>query len=507
LNWRYHPPMGPLLAGAVPALAGAKVPRADPSSRPRTWMEVGDQYALATAAMTGGGLKPIDLWLSRGRAAFLVFTHLIPVLVFLTGRAAGGPAAGAIAFGAAVLCPALTAHGSLVTTDAAITLFFFAAFAALWAWDRSRAPGWAAAAGAAFGLALCSKQTAIVFLPVPFAWIAARERTRPGLRAGAYLGLSLGAAATLVYRGGELPLLFGLLRDTFHDLQAGQRSFLLGRITEKGVWTYFPVAFLVKTPAAVLVGIPIALFFFWRRVARAPVLLWAPGAAYFLSACASPFQIGHRHILPVYPFLYLMLGLGLAPLWNDRRGRWAVGALAAWMTAAAVRAAPFPLAYFNEFVGGPARGYKILTDSNVDWGQGLKALQAYMKKEGVGDFYFSYFGSVDPSVYGLRCLDVDSVGPVPPTECGADPRREKKALLAVSVTNYQGTYYKDPRFFLSLHRLKPVALVADSILVFDVTNEPAAHRWLSALFRDTGRPAASEREARWAEDLEKGARP
>ena len=68
-------------------------------------------------------------------------------------------------------------------------------------------------------------------------------------------------------------------------------------------------------------------------------VLWAPAAAYFAMACASAIQIGHRHILPVYPFLYVLLGVGLAA-WTGTRGRAAVCLLGAWLGVAALRAAP-----------------------------------------------------------------------------------------------------------------------------------------------------------------------
>lgn len=502
LNGAWHPPLGSLVAGALPVLAGADVPRGHPLWRRPVWTDPDRQYAFANDLLTDGGKTPMDRWLSLGRSAMLGVTHLLPVLVFLAARSVGGPAAGATAFIGAVLCPALTAHGALATTDAVLTLFFFASFFALHAWDRSRRPAWAALSGAALGLALCSKATAAVFLPAPFLWIGFRERSWKGVHAALLLAASLSAATAAVYHVGQLPLLFRMWKNDLTVITTPRESYFLGSRATPWERAYFPVVFLLKTPGAVLFGALGALLALRRRREEVPPLLWAPGLLYFLAACASPLKIGHRHILPVYPFLYVLLGAGLGPVLRERRGPLLVGALGIWLAAAAVRASPFPLAYFNEFAGGPAAGYRYLADSSVDWGQGLKALKSYLDERGVRDIYLSYFGSVNPRLYGLHYLDVASIGRPPYGGEEADPCREKRALLAVSATDYQGASY-DPSDFLDwLHGREPCAVVADSLLVFDVTEDLFAHRWLAAFFRGTSRPAAAAREDRRARELQ-----
>jgi hypothetical protein len=63
------------------------------------------------------------------------------------------------------------------------------------------------------------------------------------------------------------------------------------------------------------------------------------------------------------------------------------------------RAFPAYLAYSNELWAGPSQTYKCLTDSNVDWGQQLKATKGYLDQRGVKDCWFVYFaeGVVDYS--------------------------------------------------------------------------------------------------------------
>lgn len=496
LSRYWHPPLASLAAGALPALSAPPLPE-HPDWDDPGWKEPGFHFFFAKDFLFGGLLPNPDRLMALGRASLLALTSLLPILVFAAARAAGGPAAGAVAFVAAALCPALTGHGALVTADAVFALFFFAAFAALWGWDRTRRDGWAAAAGLALALALCAKATAAPFLPLPLGWIAVRAG-RKAARPALFCAAAMAAAVLAVYRF-QAPLLLETLRFTAGLVEQGRSGFVLGKIFDRGVWYYFPAAVGLKTPVAVLIGWLWTIRSVSKKEAAVPALLWAPGAVLFLLACASPVQIGHRHILAAYPFLYVSVGLGLAPLWKQARGRLAVAGLGIWTAVAAAAAAPFPIAYFNELAGGTDRGHRFLVDSNGDWGQGLKALKAYLDKEGVKDFYFSYFGSVDPRLYGLSFLNVASYSPETWGTPKADPPKEKKTFLVVSATNLRGVYYEDPRFFAWLRPFRPDAVLAGSLLVYDVTGKAGIHRWLSAYFRRDGRADAAEREARWAE--------
>ena len=61
--------------------------------------------------------------------------------------------------------------------------------------------------------------------------------------------------------------------------------------------------------------------------------------------------------------------------------------------------------YSNESWGGPSRTYKVLSDSNVDWGQQLKQAKAYLDEHGIKDCWFDYFANMaaKPSYYGIQC--------------------------------------------------------------------------------------------------------
>ena len=167
---------------------------------------------------------------------------------------------------------------------------------------------------------------------------------------------------------------------------------------------YYPIAIVLKWPTIVLLcalaGLVLAIR---RRVALPPewrVMLLFP-ALLFAMAIFSSIQIGDRHILPLYPFL-LLLAAGVWE-WAKERRRWRIVLIAAVLlnVADVLRFAPDYLSYFNIFVKSD-KSWTLISDSNVDWGEGLLALRDYQRQHPTEELHLSYFGSVDPKIYGIR---------------------------------------------------------------------------------------------------------
>ena len=136
-----------------------------------------------------------------------------------------------------------------------------------------------------------------------------------------------------------------------------------------------------------------------------------------------------------------------------------------------MRIAPHQLAYFNESIGGPEQGYRYLSDSNLDWGQDLKGLKAYIEREKLPIIYLSYFGTAPPAYYGIRYQDVASkgtLGPPPPEKVPADAPRK---ILAISAYNLQDVSKADNPLFRWLWTRRPIAKIGYSIFVYDLTND------------------------------------
>ena len=138
-----------------------------------------------------------------------------------------------------------------------------------------------------------------------------------------------------------------------------------------------------------------------------------------------------------------------------------------------LRIAPHQLAYFNEFIGGPAQGYRYLGDSNLDWGQDLKGVKTYMEKEKLPVIYLSYIGSAPPSYYGIRYQYVPGAWPLEwPPPADKVPASAPRKVLAISVYNLQDVSFSYDPLFRWLWLRKPVANIGYSIFVYDLTDDP-----------------------------------
>ncbi len=278
----------------------------------------------------------------------------------------------------------------------------------------------------------------------------------------------------MVYRLGQFHLYFDGLQETFKRLDQGRSSFILGRYSLAGIWWYFPFALAVKTPAGLFALAAAGLLCLKPRIKQGYLWIILPPLLYFLMALTAKLQIGYRHILPVFPFLVMLAGSGAYCLFRKNMGfKLIPAALSLWIIFSTVKTHPFYLAYFNEFAGGAENGYKMLVDSNLDWGQALKQLGEFIKKEGNPPLYLSYFGTADPAYYGIKTIPLAPItSAVVQMAITEDSSKWDRMLLAVSATNLQATYYPDKKFFDWLKSRKPVFTAGYSIFVYDLTNDP-----------------------------------
>ena len=134
-------------------------------------------------------------------------------------------------------------------------------------------------------------------------------------------------------------------------------------------------------------------------------------AVYWPFALASPLNIGHRHLLPTYPVLYILLGVIGWAVVRAPRGRSWLGAGVAlalvWHAGESLRARPYYLASFNELAGDPDAAHRHFIDSSLDWGQDLPGLKRWLDTHARGEkLFISYFGSGDPLFEGIRATRV-----------------------------------------------------------------------------------------------------
>ncbi len=269
----------------------------------------------------------------------------------------------------------------------------------------------------------------------------------------------LGAGARLLRFAARRRLLpeaylFGLASASLRSLDRG--AFLFGRLSTSGWWYYFPAAMLVKTPLVALLAIVAALGLAgkkaWAGEERLRLaFLLVPAAVLLAAAMSAKLNIGHRHILPAYPFLFVLCGnlAGWRPR-ISRRSRQVLGALGLAAVAAGAFVVWSPpwrpafvgshyLAYFNELAGGPRNGFRVLADSNVDWGQDLPALKTWLEARHIREpIQLCYFGMADPRFYGIPFINMPGGSLLAPQ---TEFPREIHGYVAISATQLAGPYF------------------------------------------------------------------
>ena len=460
----------------------------------------------------------IDTLLLSARLMSIFLTACLGFAIVLWTRNAFGPGAAILALALYAFDPTVTAHGHYVKNDLPVTLFCFLA-AIAWCAFLTR-PGLRrlALAGVALGLAVATKFSALFLLPVLAILYAIRWwQGQKGLSLrhgiGALLaavalaagvvfllyaalawshGVRLGgidarvchdlldrdqsrAMARLVSRGMPRvhPFIEGLLVYVDHDT-VGHQSYLLGMRGTEGWWYYFPVAFAVKTPAATLVLLALAGLLLLRRIWRARIrsvalasfpwfAAFVPAAIFCACSMRSHLNIGIRHLLPIWPFVFILAAAAVTRV--RFRYRTAVLALlVAGLAAESLFICPHYLAFFNVLAGGPANGPAILADSNIDWGQDAKNLAAWLNAHRVSQVCLDYWGTADIGRLGVR-------GPSLPATWETDRRATLDCVGAIS-TNILYDAFSNPQQHAWLRALRPVARIGYSIYIYDLRRVP-----------------------------------
>lgn len=483
----HHPPLANILEGLPVAW------RADTgfSTAMPSWtnLNIWDASRRTIWEGTVNGVRLIQL----ARIPVLVFTLALALVIFLWSAELFGPWGGLLSLTLFALDPNMLAHSGLATTDiaAACTIVWSIYLLRRYVLAPSRLR--LLLAGLGLGLALTAKFSGLILIPITglllllsafwpakdasgllAEWSLHPRWRRMGRATG--LCMLLGLTGGLVLWGvygfhvealdskpgrpvaagasmkAHLPVpalqyLRGL--KTVKTEAEGHQAYLLGQTdtTGKGWWYYFPIAVATKTPLPELLAIVGILLLLvlpasrrWFALSRHDLqFLLVPVAVYTLAALGLlgiSLNLGIRHVLPLYPFLLILAG-GWAVILTRRplvRGLLAVGLCA--QAVSVLLAYPDFLSYFNEAAGGPARGYRILIDSNYDWGQDLGRLADAQQRDHLYPLVFSYFGTTPPEAYGLRYTPAAGFGfmhksPMPHLDT-------YHGYFAVSVTNVMG---------------------------------------------------------------------
>jgi len=421
-----------------------------------------------------------------GRFMAVLLAAGLGVLVWRCSRSWFGPMGGLVSLTMYAFSPTMLAHGSLTTADAPVAFAMTASTLCLWrvmlrpTWPRI------VLSGVVLGVLCLTKASWVLILPVAAVlligrlWASRRARRRGGrftAAAAAHVAIAFAMVwgfyhfrYSAVAEGEPLAhyeVAFQKLSDTpsfpgrmilharkyrilpesylysfahYVSYTSGRPAYMNGRWTDSAWATFFPYVLLVKTPLPVFALLALALV---RQRWRRTWPLWVLLAVYWIAAVTSSINIGHRHILPTYPAMFILAGACVrAP-----RARWWVVALLAMLVVESVWVRPHYLSYFNLIAGGSNNGYQHLVDSSLDWGQDLPALKDYLDANPPNQgesVYLSYLGTADPRYYGIEFEPLPSYQEIqrPPME----PRPLGAGVYCISATMLQAVYlqYRGP---------------------------------------------------------------
>ena len=386
------------------------------------------QWRLGNTVLFGDDPRRVLFW---ARLPMLLVATLLGWTLWAWGRRMLGAGAGLAALTLFTLDPTLIAHGPLVTTDVGCAAFGTLFLFLLWRHLMAPSPARLVAAGVALGAALAAKFSALFFVPVA-AVLLALGAPREGARRLAWAAVALGALlvlaavvvhATYFFPRDPLAYVDGL-RQVNADHDPSYWPYMAGRFSPR-FWSYYVVAYLLKEPIPSIVLAALGVWAITRPgVSRAidHAFLLLPPAVLLTTYTAFSHNLGMRYVIPALPFLHLLGGAGLARLWKVGRGGRALAVvLLAWLLVNAAGIFPDHLSYFNEAacLPRPARAIGLdagalcgalwLDDSNVDWGQGLPQLAAWLAANPTpAPVRLAYFGSVPPERYGVRAEPLDA---------------------------------------------------------------------------------------------------
>lgn len=443
-----------------------------------------------------------------GRFASLVCSLAIGFLLWRWSTTLWGQLGGFLSLACYITTPILLSRASTALLEAPMYLFLLLALRVhALAASKNLLPLFAAA-GALASLALQCKFPALPLLPAFFVLnVVGPGRShslsgfiqRVGALAGGFVLAWLVVAAPWVGAWGSLQTtvknLFqfdSILAYTWH-----------GRLYENAPALLSWGAFLIKAPLGGLI-LGLAGAHVWHRQASHRIVYWHAGvlalacmlSIFFFSRAVTTVQFS-----PVYLSLALLAGALAPALKNSLWKNAAVATLVLWNAGEVLCVHPNYLAYFNGSVGGPAQGYRWLGDSDQDWGQSLPRLHEFIQRHPGSHLILAYSGAGDPVAHGLTFQDLFSPALMSRYNRSAPIGSGNGSVFVALATKVVQSEPALAQWIIS--QRKPIAQVDPCFLVYDITSDADAYRWLATIYRETGRPTL----ASWAMERSHGPRP
>jgi len=439
------------------------------------------------------------------RVPNVLFTLFLGILLYIFARELYGKSAGLLALFFYTLDPNIRGHGHIFSFDIPFAFFVLLAFYLTFKLFKNPKKKllYAFLIAFSFSLAVLTKFTAVFFILFFAVFIFLKKRKYafliPSVILMPFISLWLFGfltnynAKTFDYNKvpiiksahkelkdnpvwkliSNFPLPYyykaGIQTMYVHNI-ISQPAYLLGEVRAKNEWFfYFPVSFLLKTPVPVLIVIALALFLFRRRNFDSfPFIL---GFSFLLFMMLfSHINNVFRYLFPAYVFLILGSSQAIS-FFNLKKPIIVFSGviLLGYMITTSFFSFPHDLSYTNEFTGIPPKGYKHLSDSEVDWGQDLGRLAKFLKEKNLNKepILLSYLGTADPLYYGIKYKPLQF-----------EDLEKLKGIVVISVGNltlgdwqfraspeYKTGSIKAP--LDDLRKKEPLAIIGKSIFVYD----------------------------------------
>jgi hypothetical protein len=267
-----------------------------------------------------------------------------------------------------------------------------------------------------------------------------------------------------------------------HRTIFGNTVFFMGEIATSAWWYYFPTIFVLKESLAflliLLASLISATIFMFKK--GFSLKQWIKNnftlfaflvfiAIYWLTAILGNLNIGIRHLMPSFPFIFILAVLGLKTIIDKSRGKLREVIISIsvvlflWHIGSSISAFPHYISYYNELVGID-QGYKYAVDSNYDWGQDFHRLLAFVEEKNIDKIHLDYFGGENPKYWlGDRYI------PLNPREI----TQPIKGWVAVSANQLMGGiaspvpgFDQDFGYYNWLKNKNPIARMGYSIFVY-----------------------------------------
>ncbi len=465
-----HPPLMKLIAGFPLLFLNPKLPLESEYWKKSSEWNFGQVFMFQTG-------NNADLIVLIARIPMILVAVLFGFYIFRWASELYNTKAGYITLILYLFNPLVLGHAGLVTTDVGVAAFIFISLYYFWKFCKESSTTNLVLTGIFTGLAFSAKFTGIYLVPMLGLLATANywhtSKSLKELFSSGFLKVLLSLALILMIGVGililsygvfEFPKYFAGFRHVLVHSGTGHKAYLLETYSDKGFWYYFQVAFLFKEPVPLLILLAgtVILYRWLKKSNNQELFLLIPIVLYLFAFMVNKVNIGLRHILPVYPFLFVFIGK--LSTWKFRYRYFFIIPLIGWYVLIAVMIFPHYLSYFNEFAGGSENGWKVLIDSNIDWGQDLKGLKAWMDENNISKIKMAYFGHDDRN---YRKINYEMLK-CKPTE----------GIFAVSVNRLVGFDEEEHKCLAWLRDsgLKPIVDIGHSIYIYNVTKEQAEEK-------------------------------